>query len=145
MSFRRAVCCACGKCGLWAACMFSLTTAVPFNGTMPMPHQNTHPLKHPPIPLPAWLAQPGPDQEVVLSTRCRIARNVAGYPFPWRANELQRKQIAETLLDACQRGGGSLAEARRFKHEALQEEAMDQLIEYRYASPLWAGTDREKR
>src|SRR5258706_420414 len=35
------------------------------------------------IPYPTWLAQNGPCAEVVISSRCRLARNLADTPFPW--------------------------------------------------------------
>ena len=42
-----------------------------------------------------WLRGTGPSGEVVLSSRVRLARNLAGYPFVNRANRRQRRDIIE--------------------------------------------------
>jgi len=46
----------------------------------------------------AWLSG-GPMSDVVISSRIRLARNVAGYPFLSRATETQRIEIEETLCE----------------------------------------------
>ncbi|MBK8914426.1 MAG: protein arginine kinase [Phycisphaerales bacterium] len=51
-----------------------------------------------------WLRGVGPQHEIVISTRIRLARNLTGFPFHSRASEEQRAEIAETLstaLDKC--------------------------------------------
>lgn len=47
-----------------------------------------------------WLRGGGPMQEVVISSRVRLARNLAGYPFLSRCSSVQRKEIAERIRDA---------------------------------------------
>jgi protein arginine kinase len=44
-----------------------------------------------------WLRGAGPQSDVVISSRVRLARNLAGYPFVGRANRRQRFEV----LDAC--------------------------------------------
>lgn len=44
-----------------------------------------------------WLRGEGPEADIVVSTRVRLARNLADFPFPNRASHLQRGEI-ETLL-----------------------------------------------
>lgn len=41
----------------------------------------------------SWIECDGPEKDVVLSTRVRLARNVAGFPFLSKAREDQRRQI----------------------------------------------------
>lgn len=52
----------------------------------------------------SWLRPEGPDTDVVVSSRVRFARNLAGRPFMARATEEQAADLAEevrvTLLDA---------------------------------------------
>lgn len=50
-----------------------------------------------PIELGDWLTGTGPESDVVMSTRIRLARNVAGYPFPQRAKESVRTALEELL------------------------------------------------
>jgi protein arginine kinase len=44
-----------------------------------------------------WLSGAGPHGEVVISSRVRLARNVAGFPFLSKASGMQRRE----LLDTC--------------------------------------------
>ncbi len=44
-----------------------------------------------------WLRGAGPQSDVVISSRIRLARNLAGYPFVNKANRRQRYEV----LDAC--------------------------------------------
>lgn len=44
-----------------------------------------------------WLRGDGPRSDIVISSRVRLARNVAGYPFPNRASDQERSEIAERL------------------------------------------------
>src|SRR5438477_127932 len=40
-----------------------------------------------------WLSGNGPQQDIVISSRVRLARNVASYPFMSKANRLQRTEL----------------------------------------------------
>ncbi len=40
-----------------------------------------------------WLSDDGPDADVVMSCRVRLARNIAGFPFVGRADDTQRREI----------------------------------------------------
>ncbi len=42
---------------------------------------------------PAWADASGPESEIILSTRIRLARNVAGIPFSHRANPDERALV----------------------------------------------------
>ncbi|HWB20562.1 MAG TPA: protein arginine kinase, partial [Phycisphaerales bacterium] len=44
-------------------------------------------------PPQRWIDGEGPDSDVVMSCRVRLARNVAGFPFANRASETQRQEI----------------------------------------------------
>ncbi len=55
--------------------------------------------------LAQWLAGTGPLAEIVISSRIRLARNVAGFPFLSRCSEDQRRQIADTLQGAITAAG----------------------------------------
>jgi protein arginine kinase len=43
---------------------------------------------------PAWISDPAVDEPVILSTRLRLARNLAHYPFPHLADDPTLKEIA---------------------------------------------------
>ncbi len=55
-----------------------------------------------------WLRDSGPDGDVIVSSRVRLARNVADYPFRSRLSPEQRQELVELLresLAACTEPG----------------------------------------
>jgi len=44
-----------------------------------------------------WLYGEGPENDIVISSRIRLARNITGFPFLVRSNEQNRTQVRETL------------------------------------------------
>ena len=44
-----------------------------------------------------WFGNKGNDNDVAVSTRVRIARNLSGYPFPGRLSAEQEKRSAQKL------------------------------------------------
>ena len=55
-----------------------------------------------------WLKGEGPESDIVVSSRIRLARNLTDYPFISKATELDRSEIEKTLrktvTDVSQRG-----------------------------------------
>jgi len=49
-----------------------------------------------------WLRGAGPESDIVISSRIRLARNLAEFPFISRASEQDLKQIEKILRDASQ-------------------------------------------
>ena len=47
-----------------------------------------------------WLEEDGPDLEIVLSTRVRLARNVQGFPFAVKASGEERERLLVRARDA---------------------------------------------
>ena len=46
-----------------------------------------------------WLRGTGPESDIVISSRIRLARNMARFPFLSRANVKQKKELEETIRD----------------------------------------------
>ncbi len=46
-----------------------------------------------------WLRGGGPESDVVISSRVRLARNLAGFPFLPKASEAQQRELAELCRD----------------------------------------------
>ena len=53
--------------------------------------------------LPAWAGETGWDSDIVLSTRARLARNLAGIAFPGRAPEADLKAASRQVLAAARK------------------------------------------
>jgi protein arginine kinase len=56
------------------------------------------------MPSP-WLGGEGPHSDMVLSTRIRLARNLASVPFTHRAREEQLQGVMLSVSGAVQRSG----------------------------------------
>ena len=52
-----------------------------------------------------WLRGSGPESDVVMSSRIRLARNLADYPFISRASPADRTDIEKTLRDGIRKLG----------------------------------------
>ena len=50
-----------------------------------------------------WLRGSGPESDIVISTRIRLARNLAQFPFPNRADDSTRAEIESALRETFQR------------------------------------------
>lgn len=55
-----------------------------------------------------WLSGKGPDSDIVISTRVRLARNLAGFPFLSRCTEQQKLDIQDLIIAGI--NGAPLAE-----------------------------------
>lgn len=78
----------------------------------------------------AWYHIPGNDQDVVISTRVRFARNVAEYPFVSRLDAPRAREIVNRI--------GSILEANGFSRidfSDISRSTAQSLVEKHYASP----------
>jgi len=67
-----------------------------------------------------WLRGEGPEHEIVISTRIRLARNIRGFHFLSRADADQRREIVEAVKSALSRAD-TLKEFAQFDLEQLDE------------------------
>ncbi len=68
-----------------------------------------------------WVSQTGPDRDVALSSRVRMARNLSGIPFPERADETEKKRV----LDLCR--SALLETSTGGEWKTLQLETLEEL------------------
>lgn len=54
-------------------------------------------------PVSEWMKGSGPDRDVVLGSRIRLARNIAGVPFPAVASDEQLQHVMELARQAMER------------------------------------------
>ena len=57
-----------------------------------------------------WYNNKGKDSDVALSTRVRLARNIAGYPFPGRMTDEQKKEVTDKVRGAFSGDGWSVTD-----------------------------------
>lgn len=61
-----------------------------------------------------WYLETGPEGDVVLSSRVRLARNIAEFPFPCKLTADQQKKVIETAREALLRGKSPFAQDFEF-------------------------------
>ena len=91
-----------------------------------------------------WLDASGPESHLVLSTRVRLARNLAGRPFPVRSAESDREDILASVRDAV--GSSSiLGPATLIRLDRLARLDRQLLHERHLVSKELAVPDTERR
>jgi protein arginine kinase len=58
-----------------------------------------------------WYIDKGPDSDVVVSSRVRLARNFNNYPFPIRSNKEQQLNVIQETCEALFSGNSKLKES----------------------------------
>ncbi|MBD3321911.1 MAG: hypothetical protein GF350_12515 [Chitinivibrionales bacterium] len=93
--------------------------------------------------VPPWLDNSGPENDVVISTRVRLARNIDGRRFPGEASLFEKKTIYEEIT-------GALQTIDRYKSCAainfgtLPEIEQQFLVEERIVSPDFLESDGDR-
>ncbi|RAP73262.1 protein arginine kinase [Paenibacillus montanisoli] len=93
--------------------------------------------------LSDWMRGNGPDTDVVISSRIRIARNLSGHPFPLLATTQQANEVMEQLTSVPE--SGKLSEHGQFetiKLSQLSELERRVLVEKHLISPNLANESR---
>ena len=81
----------------------------------------------------SWYHIPGDRQDIAVSTRVRLARNVAGYPFPARLDPAGAKAIVDLVGGVLEPNGFI-----RTDFSDLSRAAAESLVEKRFISPRFA-------
>lgn len=85
-----------------------------------------------------WARPTGPDHEVALSSRIRIARNLAGHLFPQRADKKGLKAVLSATFKASEKSG-ALGKAARIRLDAVDPLDRLFLVERHLVSNLLAS------
>jgi protein arginine kinase len=75
-----------------------------------------------------WLKGTGPNSDIVISSRIRLARNLNRQPFPHWANKKQSEQVADAIIEAAGRVG-DLKQTTTFKLAELDAVDKQFLVE----------------
>src|SRR5215218_8083777 len=79
-----------------------------------------------------WLRGSGPESDIVISSRIRLARNLADFPFISRANDADRAEIERILhgrVESLRTAGKAPAESLYLKVSELAEVDRQFLVE----------------
>ncbi len=80
-----------------------------------------------------WLADSGPEDDIAISTRIRLARNLVGAPFPIAAGSEALKGVREAVI-ASVRASAQIGVPLEFEMDALKELDRKALLERRLIS-----------
>ncbi len=81
-----------------------------------------------------WLGPNGPDNDVVISTRIRLARNIRGHKMPWRSNQCERQEV-EAKLKSGIADSQIIPEGAYWSIDDLSETERRLLVERHLISP----------
>ncbi len=91
-----------------------------------------------------WLDASGPSSHLVLSTRIRLARNLAGRVFQGRTSETEREDIL-SVVETAARESVLLRQATKFRLDRLERTERQLLHERHLVSKELAGLDADGR
>jgi len=89
---------------------------------------------------PQWLVPTSPGGSIAVSTRVRLARNLADLPFPHRCTPSQRRDVIARVQAAAARTS-VLRDARLYQLDALSPLDRQTLVERHLISPEFAAQD----
>jgi protein arginine kinase len=115
---------------------------------MPEPYAAPRPLPES-LKTPAWAgvatdAENVPDGDVIISARARLARNINGYPFPSRANDVELRRVAQAVRQAAHADTGRLLDLIPIEMASLPPRDRAELVDARRISPDLASGGAER-
>lgn len=83
-----------------------------------------------------WYEKQGPQGDVVISTRIRLARNLPKIPFPARMSQEQRQTVEKAVKEAVEHGSAAIAQSLHYRamEDVTQTEAVS-MVERHLVSP----------
>lgn len=93
--------------------------------------------------LSDWMKGEGPDSDIVISSRIRIARNMQAYPFPMLATNQQSKEVLEQVAQVLHNEElGTISRFSMLPLSELNELKRRVLVEKHLISPALANESR---
>ena len=90
-----------------------------------------------------WLSGSGDESMVVLSTRIRLARNVAGCRYPTNADSETRQRVVG-YFDSVVSRDATLSQGQYYKASDIDDLDRDFLVERHLISPVFLNGDLSK-
>lgn len=92
-----------------------------------------------------WYAEKAPDDDIVVSTRIRLARNLTGIPFPSRMTAEQRRELNSRVKVAISESNTPFSEKLKYiDMNTVPEIELSAMVERHIISPEFAAS-REDR
>ena len=95
--------------------------------------------------MSSWYTALTDENDVVISTRIRLARNLADMPFPARMTEAQREELKERVKNALQDSNTPFAKTLKFiDMAAVPENEIGAMVERHIISPEFAASNKNR-
>ena len=95
--------------------------------------------------MSSWYTALNNENDVVISTRIRLARNLADMPFPARMTEAQREELKERVKNALQESNTPFAKTLKFiDMAAVPENEIGAMVERHIISPEFAASNKNR-
>lgn len=92
-----------------------------------------------------WYMQSGAEDDIIISSRIRLARNLKNYPFTSKISLQQRQEVCRAVWDAVSKGGFSGGDELRFiEMDKLSNVEAFSMVERHIISPEFAKNRRGK-
>lgn len=89
-----------------------------------------------------WINSPGPESDIVISSRVRLARNLNEVPFPHLLSERQANQIVDDVYSALKENPVFSKDIKLYKMNELTAEQKTMLTEMHFISMDLANSER---
>lgn len=90
----------------------------------------------------SWLANLGPDSDIVISSRVRLARNLKDIPFPHLLSERKALEIVELVYDAFKSNDILAKDSKLYLMKDLSFNDRQLLVEMHLISPDLASSEK---
>ena len=92
--------------------------------------------------MSSWYLEKCPEDDIVVSSRVRLARNIAGMPFPSRMNSSQRRELNERVRKAIAESNTPFARTLKFiEMNDVPEDERRAMVERHIVSPEFVNDD----
>jgi len=89
-----------------------------------------------------WMKGEGPEHEIVISSRVRLARNLHDIPYPYLAGDQDTEKVVRDVSDSIKRGAAGLKNHQLHWMKDLTQLDRQVMVEKHLISPLLAREDR---
>lgn len=95
--------------------------------------------------MSSWYENVSPENDIAISTRVRLARNIKGIPFPKKLGDSERLKLFETVRDAI--ANSNTPYAKSLKYIAVRDipdTELYSMVERHLISPEFASQNNER-
>ncbi len=95
--------------------------------------------------MSSWYENVSPENDIAISTRVRLARNIKGIPFPKKLGDSERLKLFETVRDAI--ANSNTPYAKSLKYIAVRDipdAELYSMVERHLISPEFASQNNER-